>query len=112
LHRVEEFVIPHRAVHSPDASQLKRDRWDVLTQEQKEEFAPVCPDFVVELRSDTNCLKRLQNKKREYRDKGSRLGWLIVLKICKYKFIAPVKTLKDWYILLVDEKKMFFQNLY
>ncbi|HEY9671885.1 MAG TPA: Uma2 family endonuclease [Waterburya sp.] len=73
------FTLPNGAVRSPDASWLKRDRWDALTQEQKERFAPVCPDFVVELRSATDCLKRLQDKMREYRDNGARLGWLIDL---------------------------------
>jgi Uma2 family endonuclease len=51
------FTLPNGAVRSPDASWLKGDRWDALTQEQKETFAPVCPDFVVELRSATDCLK-------------------------------------------------------
>ncbi|MEH2383768.1 MAG: Uma2 family endonuclease [Nostoc sp.] len=73
------FILPNGAVRSPDASWLRRDRWDSLTQEQKEGFPPVCPDFVVELRSDTDCLRRLQNKMQEYRDNGARLGWLIDL---------------------------------
>ncbi|MDZ8056474.1 MAG: Uma2 family endonuclease [Aulosira sp. ZfuVER01] len=73
------FTLPNGAVRSPDASWLKRDKWDALTQEQKEKFAPVCPDFVVELRSASDCLQRLQNKMQEYLDNGSRLGWLIDL---------------------------------
>lgn len=73
------FTLPNGAVRSPDASWLKRDKWDDLTQEQKERFAPVCPDFVVELRSDSDCLQRLQNKMQEYLDNGSTLGWLIDL---------------------------------
>ncbi len=56
------FTLPNGAVRSPDASWLRHDKWDTLTQEQKERFAPVCPDFVVELRSDSDCLQRLQNK--------------------------------------------------
>jgi Uma2 family endonuclease len=73
------FILPNGAVRSPDASWLRRDKWDYLTQEQKENFPPVCPDFIVELRSDTDCLTRLQNKMQEYRDNGARLGWLIDL---------------------------------
>ena len=73
------FILPNGAMRSPDASWLKRDRWDALTEEQKEAFPPVCPDFVVELRSESDCLKRIQNKMREYRDNGARLGWLINL---------------------------------
>jgi Uma2 family endonuclease len=73
------FTLPNGAVRSPDASWLRRDKWDGLTQEEKERFAPVCPDFVVELCSDSDCLQRLQNKMQEYLDNGSRLGWLIDL---------------------------------
>jgi Uma2 family endonuclease len=83
------FTLPNGAVRSPDASWLKRDRWDALTQEQKETFAPVCPDFVVELRSATDCLKRLQSKMREYRDNGARLGWLIDLETQKVEIYRP-----------------------
>jgi Uma2 family endonuclease len=68
---------------------LKRDRWDALTQEQKERFSPVCPDFVVELRSATDCLKRLRSKMREYRDNGARLGWLIDLETQKVEIYRP-----------------------
>ena len=83
------FTLPNGAVRSPDASWLKRDRWDALTQEQKERFAPVCPDFVVELRSNTDCLKRLQEKMREYRANGARLGWLIDLGTQKVEIYRP-----------------------
>lgn len=73
------FTLPNGAVRSPNASWLKREKWNALTQEQKEKFAPVCPDFVVELRSACDCLKLLQNKLQESRDNGARLGWLIDL---------------------------------
>jgi len=77
------FTLPNSAVRSPNVSWLKRDRWDVLTQEQKEKFAPVCPDFVVELYSAANDWKRLQAKMYEYLDNGTRLGWLIDLETKK-----------------------------
>jgi Uma2 family endonuclease len=73
------FILPNGAVRSPDVSWLRRDKWNSLTQEQKERFPPVCPDCVVELRSDTDCLIRLQNKMQEYQDSGAILGWLIDL---------------------------------
>ncbi|WP_373530335.1 Uma2 family endonuclease [Nostoc sp.] len=73
------FILPNGAVRSPDASWLRRDRWDSLTQEQKQGFPPVSPDFVVKLRFHTDCLKRLQNNMQEYRENGARLGWLIDL---------------------------------
>jgi Uma2 family endonuclease len=92
------FTLPNGAVRSPDASWLKRDRWDALIQEQKERFSPVCPDFVVELRSDTDCLKRLQEKMREYRANGARLSWLIGLETQKveiYRLNQDVEVLES-----------------
>jgi Uma2 family endonuclease len=71
------FKLPNNADRSPDASWVKRERWDALTPEQQETFAPLCPDFVVELRSKTDSLKALQTKMQEYMDNGARLGWLI-----------------------------------
>jgi Uma2 family endonuclease len=83
------FILPNGAMRSPDASWLKRDRWDALTEEQKEAFPPVCPDFVAELRSETDCLERLQNKMREYCDNGARLGWLIDLETWQVEIYRP-----------------------
>ena len=61
----------------PDASWVRREHWDALTQQEKEGFAPLCPDFVVELRSKSDRLSVLQDKMREYIANGARLGWLI-----------------------------------
>jgi Uma2 family endonuclease len=58
---------------------LKRDKWDALTQEEKEKFAPVCPDFVVEFCTDYDDWRQLQTKMQEYLDNGCQLGWLIDL---------------------------------
>jgi Uma2 family endonuclease len=71
------FVLPDGAHRSPDASWVAKDRWEALTQEQREGFIPLCPDFVVELRSKTDSLKKLQEKMQEYRENGAKLGWLI-----------------------------------
>ena len=71
------FSLPNGADRSPDASWVSHSRWDALTDDQKQTFANVCPDFVVELRSRTDRLKTLQEKMREYMDNGARLGWLI-----------------------------------
>ncbi len=71
------FKLPNGAERSPDASWVRRDRWDNLSAEQKRKFPPLCPDFVVELRSETDSLKTLQDKMQEYMENGTRLGWLI-----------------------------------
>ncbi|MBE9016955.1 Uma2 family endonuclease [Chroococcidiopsidales cyanobacterium LEGE 13417] len=71
------FILPNGAKRSPDASWVQRERWDALTQQQQDGYVPLCPDFVVELRSPTDRLEQLQAKMREYMDNGARLGWLI-----------------------------------
>ena len=71
------FKLPNGAERSPDASWVKLERWNALTEEQQERFAPICPDFVVELRSRTDSLPVLQSKMQEYIDNGAVLGWLI-----------------------------------
>ncbi len=53
------------------------EKWNSLTEEQKIRFAPVCPDFVVEIRSPSNQLQSLQDKLKEYINNGVKLGWLI-----------------------------------
>ena len=71
------FVLPNGAVRSPDASWVGHARLASLTAEQRLKFLPLCPDFVIELRSLTDSLSVLQDKMREYVDNGARLGWLI-----------------------------------
>ena len=71
------FTLPNGAVRSPDVCWKKNDRWDSLDKESQEQFAPVCPDFVVEIRSKSDGLKYLQNKMEEYISNGTQLGWLI-----------------------------------
>jgi len=71
------FVLPNGAKRSSDASWVERRRWDALSQQQQDGYVPLCPDFVVELRSPTDSLEDLQMKMQEYMDNGARLGWLI-----------------------------------
>jgi Uma2 family endonuclease len=71
------FKLPNGADRSPDASWLKMERWEALTPEARTKFLPLCPDFVVELRSASDALASTQAKMQEYIDNGARLGWLI-----------------------------------
>ena len=71
------FKLPGGGDRSPDAAWIKLDRWEALTPEEQEKFPPICPDFVIELRSRTDGLKPLQEKMQEYLNSGLRLGWLI-----------------------------------
>ncbi|AFY44956.1 Uma2 family endonuclease [Nostoc sp. PCC 7107] len=72
-----EFRLPNGAYRSPDAAWVKQERWDALTPDQRRRFPLICPDFVIELRSQTDSLKKLRAKMQEYRDNGASLGWLI-----------------------------------
>jgi Uma2 family endonuclease len=71
------FTLPNGAKRSPDVSWMRKERWDGLTPEQRNEFTHICPDFVVELRSKTDRLRTLQAKMKEYIANGAQLGWLI-----------------------------------
>ena len=87
------FVLPNGAKRSPDVAWVKLDRWSALTPEQRQKFPPLVPDFLIELRSETDRLKGLQEKMtsdpaplqgarerarmQEYIDNGLPLGWLI-----------------------------------
>ena len=79
------FKLPDGSDISPDGAWIRRDRWDALTAEEKEKFAPICPDFVVELReaklsrreSTTDSLEKLRAKMKVYVKNGARLGWLL-----------------------------------
>jgi Uma2 family endonuclease len=83
------FKLPNGADRSPDASWVRLERWNALTEEQKDSFIPLAPDFAVELRSKTDALKTLQTKMREYRDNGVRLGWLIDAKTQRVEIYRP-----------------------
>lgn len=71
------FTLPNGAIRSPDASWMRRERWEALTKAQRVKFAPLCPDFVIEVRSETDRLPDLLEKMQEYLDNGAQLGWLI-----------------------------------
>ena len=71
------FKLPNGAERSPDASWVKMERWNSLTEEEQERFAPLCPDFVVELMSPSDTLEKTKAKMKEYMGNGARLEWLI-----------------------------------
>jgi len=71
------FKLPNGATRSPDAAWVRRSRLAGLTREQKQKFLPLCPDFVVELRSPTDNLQAVLDKMQEYLDNGAQLGWLL-----------------------------------
>ncbi len=84
------FILSTGAERSPDASWIKLERWNALSPEQQQKFAPICPDFVIELRSASDNLKPLQEKMLEYMsEEGFQLGWLIDRKNRKVYIYRP-----------------------
>jgi len=71
------FKLPDGAKRSPDVSWVRREKLQQLTDEQKDKFLPLCPDFVIELRSASDSLVELQEKMGAYIKNGAQLGWLI-----------------------------------
>ena len=88
------FKLPNGADRSPDVAWVKQERWDNLTQEQKEKFIPMSPDFVIELLSPSDSLKVIQEKMKEYRDNGTRLGWLINPKSQQVEIYRPSQEIE------------------
>ncbi|MEH1906237.1 MAG: Uma2 family endonuclease [Nostoc sp.] len=84
------FKLSTGAERSPDASWIKLERWNALSPEQQERFAPICPDFVVELKSRSDNLQTLKEKMEEYMNEpGIQLGWLIDRKQRKVYIYRP-----------------------
>lgn len=92
------FILPNGAERSPDLAWVRASRWNALTERQRERFAPLCPDFVVELRSPSDSLIGLQAKLEEYIQNGAELGWLIdpfEKKVYVYRPQAQVECLDN-----------------
>ncbi|NEP51157.1 MAG: Uma2 family endonuclease [Moorea sp. SIO3C2] len=85
------FKLPNGADRSPDASWIPLARWNSLTPQQQEKFLPLCPDFVIELRSPSDSLTAIRKKMEEYRENGTRLGWLINRKERQVEIYRPSK---------------------
>ncbi len=71
------FILPNDSIRSPDVSWIPNYKWEQIPLQEQERFISLCPDFIVELRSQSDRLKPLQEKMVEYIENGTRLGWLI-----------------------------------
>ena len=89
------FTLPNGAVRSPDAAWINKTRWEQITPELQKKFAPICPEFVIELRSETDSLQVLQEKMSEYIDNGTKLGWLIDPQQQKVYIYRPDTTVEE-----------------
>jgi Uma2 family endonuclease len=71
------FSLPDGSMLSPDASWVECKRWDAMTEAQKDEYSPICPEFMIELRSPSDRLAPLQEKMRAWISNGAELAWLV-----------------------------------
>jgi Uma2 family endonuclease len=81
------FLLPDGSVRSPDASVVRLDRWQALSEAEREGFPPLCPDLVVELASPSDEPQALRRKMAAYMANGARLGWLL---------LPQVRTVEVW----------------
>lgn len=108
------FRLPNGAIRSPDAAWVSQARWEALTPEQRQKWVPLCPDFVVELKSASDDIEDLQMKMQEYLNNGLRLGWLIdpeTQTVEVYRANQPVESLSNPAVDIVLTE-CFFQVLY
>lgn len=71
------FRLADKSMRSPDVSWIKKERWEALKVEDQEKFAPICPDFVIEIRSKSDSLSQLKSKMEKWVENGCKLAWLI-----------------------------------
>lgn len=88
------FRLPKGGTRSPDVSWVRMERWNGLSQEQRKKFLPLCPDFVVELVSESDELEEAQQKMQEYLENGLRLGWLIIPKLEQVEVYRPSRVVE------------------
>ena len=92
------FTLPNGAKRSPDAAWVRLQKWNALSETDKNKFAPLCPDFVIELRSPDDALPLLQEKMAEYMENGAQLGWLldpVTKRVHIYRPGQPVEVLEN-----------------
>lgn len=71
------FTLPDRSVLSPDASWLSNEKWNKLSDDERDRFAPICPEFVIEVRPKSDSLETLKTKMQHWLANGAQLAWLI-----------------------------------
>ncbi len=100
------FRLADKSMRSPDVSWVKKERWDALELEDQEKFAPICPDFIIELRSKSDSLSQLKSKMEKWIQNGCQLAWLIdpiQQKTYIYKLNSPTQEISGFDKKLNDE---------
>lgn len=86
------FTLPEKSIKSPDVAWIRRDRWEQVPRDLRKKFAPICPDFVVEVKSESDYWSEQESKMREYISNGCQLGWLIDPNEQTYMIFTPQNT--------------------
>lgn len=86
------FTLPDKSIKSPDVAWIRRDKWEQVPRELRKKFAPICPDFVVEVKSESDYWIEQESKMREYINNGCQLGWLIDPNEQTYMIFTPQNT--------------------
>lgn len=92
------YVLPNGATKAPDAAWIRNERLEQFSTEERKRFLPIAPDFVIELRSESDCLTDLHEKMDEWIENGVRLAWLIDTRFKQvhiYRPDMPVEVLDD-----------------
>jgi Uma2 family endonuclease len=71
------FNLPDGSCLSPDAAWLARDRWNALTHQQQVGYPPLCPDFIIEVRSQSDSRSSVEAKMQLWLENGTQLAWLV-----------------------------------
>jgi Uma2 family endonuclease len=71
------YTLPDSSMRAPDAAWVSNQRWRALSDKDQGRFAPICPDFIIELRSPSDRLPELQAKMEQWIANGAQVAWLI-----------------------------------
>ena len=89
------FLLPDGSMRSPDVSWIAKQRWDIIPQNEQEKFAPLCPDFIIEIRSKSDTLKQQKEKMQEWITNGCRLAWLVDMENNNTYIYKPNTEIKE-----------------
>lgn len=71
------FILPNNAMRSPDAAFITQERWEKIPLDERKKFPRICPDFVIELLSESDKIEAAKAKMNEWMNNGCLLSWLI-----------------------------------
>jgi Uma2 family endonuclease len=89
------FTLPNGSMRSPDAAWIKKERYLETDIDDRKKFTHICPDFIIELKSESDSLKQLKLKMEEWLENGCRLAWLIDFEERKTYVYKPKQNISE-----------------